>query len=75
MSHLMTTLFGPNTWGAGGNLVAWVICGIPSTLLALWHHRRQISRDLDRFRELDQAKEPQQPGDGLEDPPPEAPPP
>lgn len=21
------TLFGPGTWGAGGNMVAWVLCG------------------------------------------------
>jgi hypothetical protein len=26
-------LFGPGTWGAGGNLVAWVLCG---ALAAAW---------------------------------------
>jgi hypothetical protein len=26
-------LFGPGTWGAGGNLVAWAICGILGGLL------------------------------------------
>lgn len=25
--HLLWVLFGPATWGAGGNMVAWVICG------------------------------------------------
>lgn len=45
MTHLWQTLFGPGTWGAGGNLVAWVLCGIPATLAALWHHRRQLRRE------------------------------
>ncbi len=45
MSHLWQTLFGAGTWGAGGNLVAWVLCGIPATLAALWHHRRQLRRE------------------------------
>ncbi len=27
MKHILLDLFGPGTWGAGGNLVAWVICG------------------------------------------------
>ena len=34
MTHLWQTLFGPGTWGAGGNLVAWVLGGIPATLAA-----------------------------------------
>jgi hypothetical protein len=27
MGTLIRDLFGPGTWGAGGNLVAWVLCG------------------------------------------------
>ena len=49
MSHVLDLLFGPGTWGAGGNLVAWVICGVPSTGFWLWHHRRAMRRDLDRL--------------------------
>lgn len=26
--HLLWILFGPGTWGSGGNMVAWVLCGI-----------------------------------------------
>jgi hypothetical protein len=29
-AHLPGILFGPGTWGTGGNMVAWVICGIIS---------------------------------------------
>jgi hypothetical protein len=28
MLHLLDDLFGPGTWGTGGNMVAWVICGV-----------------------------------------------
>lgn len=34
-------LFGPGTWGAGGNLVAWVICGAIAGAWA-WLFRRKI---------------------------------
>ena len=34
MAHFHHALFGPGTWGAGGNLVAWVICGIAGALIA-----------------------------------------
>lgn len=27
LGHLLWILFGPGTWGSGGNMVAWVICG------------------------------------------------
>jgi len=30
---VLRDLFGPGTWGTGGNMVAWVICGI---FAALW---------------------------------------
>lgn len=28
MTRILLDLFGPGTWGTGGNLVAWVICGV-----------------------------------------------
>jgi hypothetical protein len=31
--HLLWILFGPGTWGSGGNMVAWVICGVIGGLL------------------------------------------
>jgi hypothetical protein len=36
--HFLWILFGPSTWGAGGNMVAWVICGV---LGFGWLHARQ----------------------------------
>jgi len=37
---VLLDLFGPGTWGAGGNLVAWVICGaIAGTWAWLFRHR------------------------------------
>jgi hypothetical protein len=27
MTGIVRDLFGPGTWGTGGNMVAWVICG------------------------------------------------
>lgn len=33
--NILNALFGAGTWGAGGNLVAWVLCGIIGTLLTL----------------------------------------
>jgi hypothetical protein len=59
---ILTDLFGPGTWGAGGNLVAWVICGALGVtaawlfrdrlgpVLAAWWHRHQgehLRGDLD----------------------------
>jgi hypothetical protein len=35
MSSILRDLFGPGTWGTGGNLVAWVLCGFVGTTLAL----------------------------------------
>ena len=70
IGHLLTTWFGPGTWGAGGNLVAWVLCGIPAVLLALWHHRRQMRAEFGRLRaRLDQVQAPQRPADAEEQPP------
>jgi hypothetical protein len=28
MLHILADLFGAGTWGTGGNMVAWVICGV-----------------------------------------------
>lgn len=51
ITGLIRDLFGPGTWGAGGNLVAWVLCGAIGTAaayllrdligprLARWWHR------------------------------------
>lgn len=48
---LLRDLFGPGTWGTGGNLVAWVLCGAATAAgayifrdwlgprLARWLHR------------------------------------
>lgn len=38
-------LFGAGTWGAGGNLVAWVICGAIAAGAA-WLGRHKIGRAL-----------------------------
>jgi hypothetical protein len=58
-SEWFTPLFGPGTWGAGGNLVAWVICGglafanvrardkaqhTAAILLAKAHHRERMEQ-------------------------------
>lgn len=39
--HLLRVLFGPGTWGAGGNMVAWVICG---GLGFAWMHLKAEAR-------------------------------
>lgn len=39
-------LFGPGTWGTGGNMVAWVICGV---IAFGWQHRQNLR--LHRARE------------------------
>jgi len=33
MNGTLKDLFGPGTWGTGGNLVAWILCGL---LAGLW---------------------------------------
>jgi Na+/melibiose symporter-like transporter len=53
------TLFGPGTWGSGGNLVAWVICGgmafgwtwllqherhLQALTLAVQHHKELMAQ-------------------------------
>lgn len=61
MGHLLWVLFGPEAWATGGNLVAWVICGllgvggaylfrdlIGRRLAAWWHlhHRQHMAAEL-----------------------------
>lgn len=41
-------LFGPGTWGAGGNLIAWIICGALGAGAA-WLFRDHIGRGLVRW--------------------------
>ena len=40
MTALVRDLFGPGTWGAGGNLVAWVLCGALSLAFAYLFRNR-----------------------------------
>ena len=37
MGGVLRNLFGAGTWGTGGNLVAWVLCGL---LAGLWLRAR-----------------------------------
>jgi Na+/melibiose symporter-like transporter len=37
IAHWFSDLFGPGTWGTGGNMVAWIICGL---LAGLWLRAR-----------------------------------
>jgi hypothetical protein len=46
MGHIAWILFGPSTWGAGGNMVAWVICGC---LGFGWLHSKEKARHLARM--------------------------
>ena len=48
--HWLADLFGPGTWGTGGNMVAWVICG---TLGFGWLHGKEKARHLARMRQAD----------------------
>lgn len=50
MSHLLWILFGPSTWGAGGNMVAWVICG---ALGFGWLHSKEKARHLIRMQQAE----------------------
>lgn len=54
-------LFGPGTWGSGGNMVAWVICGV---LAFGWqnrqnlklHHAREEAAQARHEEQMDLAK-------------------
>lgn len=45
MITILLDLFGPGTWGTGGNLVAWVICGAIAGA-AGWLLRHRIGKGL-----------------------------
>jgi hypothetical protein len=66
VGHVLWILFGPDAWGTGGNLVAWVLCGalgvggaflfrdlIGRRLAAWWHrhHRRHLAGELDAMEQ------------------------
>lgn len=38
--------FGPGTWGTGGNMIAWVVCGI---LAFSWQHRQNLKLHRERL--------------------------
>jgi len=55
IGHLAWILFGPGAWGTGGNLVAWVLCGVlaglwlrgklrAQTALARLHHQQRTDQ-------------------------------
>lgn len=53
---IVRDLFGPGTWGTGGNLVAWVICG---AVAAVWlraklkaHHLAELAQAARHHKEL-----------------------
>jgi len=69
---ILRDLFGPGTWGTGGNLVAWVICGVLGVIgtyllrhrigrnLAVWwnlHHREHaVEQHLEALRRHEASK-------------------
>ena len=63
MSGLLRVLFGAGTWGAGGNLVAWVLCGAiaaawlraklrAQAALARLHHQQKMDQASEHHEEL-----------------------
>jgi hypothetical protein len=57
MGGVLKALFGQGTWGAGGNLVAWVLCGAiagawlrarlkAQEALARLHHQQKMAQAL-----------------------------
>jgi hypothetical protein len=61
---ILLDLFGPGTWGAGGNLVAWVICGalgaagtylLRHRLRAWWAAHHPHSAALAEIRQIAEA--------------------
>ena len=61
MNHLIGDLFGPGTYGVTGNLIAWMICGIPTVIISGWHHRRQLARHIERLEQATKVKPAHQP--------------
>lgn len=60
---IMRDLFGPGTWGTGGNLVAWVLCGALAAgwlhgklkaqeTLARLHHQEKMQQAADHHQEV-----------------------
>jgi hypothetical protein len=47
---ILKDLFGPGTWGTGGNMVAWVICGC---IGFGWLHSKEKARHI---LKMNQAK-------------------
>lgn len=45
---ILLDLFGAGTWGAGGNMVAWVLCGV-LTAVGTYLLRHQIGRRVAAF--------------------------
>lgn len=72
MGHLLWILFGPSAWGTGGNLVAWVLCGVITAVtafllrnwigprLAAWwnkhHFEHSVAVHMEALRRHEQAK-------------------
>lgn len=48
--HVLWILFGPGTWGAGGNMVAWAICGV---LGFGWLYAKEKANHLARMRQAE----------------------
>lgn len=42
---ILDALFGPGTWGTGGNLVAWGLCGVLGAI-GMWLGRNLIGKHL-----------------------------
>ena len=51
MIIILRDLFGPGTWGTGGNMVAWVICGF---IGFGWLHGKEKARHLARMKQADE---------------------
>lgn len=52
--NILTDLFGPGTWGTGGNMVAWVICGC---IGFGWLHGKEKARHLAKMRQAQEHHE------------------
>lgn len=49
--HLIWIAFGPSTWGAGGNMLAWVLCG---GIAFSWQHSRIKKLNVQRMAQAAQ---------------------
>lgn len=48
--NILRDLFGPGTWGTGGNMVAWVICG---AIGFGWLHAKEKARHLAKMAQAE----------------------